>query len=150
MRTARKNRQRYYLDLGGDREFKLSASEWQELLGGGWICPTGIKHARLKPRVIAWVRGGDLFVFSVARIRTVTASWLRAWMYSVGVIRADQVGGSLFEKQDRVMLELDREAQNEALLWRTRRNAKGPNEFAWIPVEAKAEIIRAFRRIPLP
>jgi ATP/maltotriose-dependent transcriptional regulator MalT len=132
--------------------FKLSASEWDELLAGGWTrpIPDRVKTARLASGVAGWIRGCDLYLLdlvALARIRSVSVSWAHAWLYHVGVLRAAVVGEAYFERQDRVMRELDRDLQNEALIWRTFRDkrTKGANSLVWIPSEHKIEILRALR-----
>ena len=135
----------YIIELAAGQVFKLSASEWDELLSGGWIVETGFKTARPKSGVIAWVRGGNLSVFAFVRLRT--ASWARAWLFKVGIIRASAIGEAWDQRRERVMRDLDRDLQNEALLWRTFRDrrTKGANSFSWIASDHKIEILRALR-----
>lgn len=146
---GRRFNSRYFLELSGERLFKLSAVEWQELLSGGWArpIPDRFKTARLTSGVAGWIRGCDLYLLALARIRTISPSWAHAWLYKVGVVRASVVGEAWDERQERVMRDLDREMQNDALLWRTFRDrkTKGANSFAWIPPDIKMQIIRALR-----
>jgi hypothetical protein len=144
---TRRFNSRYFVRLTRDHEFKLSASEFHELRNGGWIEPDapGSKYADLRRGIVAWVRGGDLYLLSLARIQTVTAGWIRAWLYKAGVISAAYVGETICERQERLLFEQERERQNEALLWRTFRDTKGANEFRWIPARHKAELLRALR-----
>lgn len=82
---------------------------------------------RLRPRrgVVAWVHGGDLWLTPLAWVPSVTAKWFLLWLYRVGVISAAQITETLGEHRERVAIEREREAQNEALLWRTFRGTKG-------------------------
>jgi hypothetical protein len=146
MATRSNNRNRYFVRLGRDQEFKLSAQEFHEIYSGGWIEPDapGSSYASLRRGVVAWIRGGDLHLLSLANIRTATAGWWRAWLYRVDTVPASQVGQSLSERQEALLIEQERERQNEALLWRTFRDTKGANEFTWIPAETKAEMLKAF------
>jgi hypothetical protein len=135
----------YLLDLGSDQETELSLTQWNELLSGGWIEQLGYKTARPRRGVVAWIRGGDLWMTPLARIPSVTAGWFLIWLFRVGVISAAQIAETLSERRERVAIEREREAQNEALVWRTFRGTKGANEFRWIPAKHKAEILRALR-----
>ncbi len=135
----------YLIELPGDSDFKVSGAEWREALDRGVVTPAPDRYKVARPAsgVIARVWDGDLYFF--ARIRVSSASWYRAWLYSVGAVSASAVGEGYFERQERALRELDRELQNEALLWRTFRDGRtrGANSFAWIPHEHKIEIIRA-------
>jgi hypothetical protein len=148
MRTPRQNRKRYWIELSRDRRYKLSASEWTELLASGWAREAldQEKTARPSPGVLAWIYKGNLHLLALSRIRASCLSWSFAWLYKVGVVAAASVGEDWEERRHRVMVEADREAQNEALLWRTFRDrrTKGANSFSWIAAETKAEILRAF------
>jgi hypothetical protein len=135
----------YLLDLGSDQETELSLLEWNELLTNGWIERTGYKTARPRRGVVAWIRGGDLWMTPLARIPSVTAGWFLIWLFRVGVISASYVSETASERRERIAIEREREAQNEALLWRTFRNTKGANEFRWIPAGHKTEIFRALK-----
>jgi hypothetical protein len=135
----------YLIKLGSDQDFNLSASEWNELISLGWIEPAGYKTARPRRGVVAWVRGGDLWLAPIVRMPSVTAQWFLLWLFRSTVIPATWIGDSLIERRERVAIEREREAQNEALLWRTFRGTKGANEFRWIPAERKAEYLNALR-----
>jgi hypothetical protein len=137
--------QRYTLDVGTDQEFELTTPEWNELLAGGWIERTGYKTARPRRGVVMWIRGGDLWLTPLARIPSVTANWFLIWLFGVEVMSAAYVAESPVERRERIAIEREREAQNEALMWRTFRGTKGANEFRWIPAGHKAEILRALR-----
>jgi hypothetical protein len=141
----------YFLEISTDRKFDLSASEWDELLAGGWAepIPDRIKIARLVPRVAGWIRGCDLYLLDLvatARIRSVSASWAHAWLYRVGLIPASAVGETRFERESRMKRELDEALWIDAFLWRTSRKekTKGANSLVWIDAETKSEIFRAF------
>jgi hypothetical protein len=139
----------YIVELSAARNFKLSASEWGELLGGGWArsIPDRIKTARLVHGVGGVIRACDLYLFALDRIRTVSDSWAHAWLYRVGIVRASAVGETRFDREDRVMREMAEALWIDAFLWRTSRDekAKGANSFAWIDSDHKLEIIRALR-----
>jgi len=135
----------YLLNLGSDLETELSLSEWDELLAGGWIERIGYKTARPRRGVVAWIRGGDLFVAPFAPMSCVTARWFLIWLFEVTVISAAYVGETVNQRQERALFERERERQNEALIWLARRGKKGKNEFRWIPSGHKAEILRALR-----
>jgi len=148
MATRSNNRNRYFIRLSRGQEFKLSAAEWQELRAGGWIesDAPGSRYAVLRRGVVSWVRGCDLHLLALDRIRTASASWAHAWLYKVGLLRVG-AGEPYFDRQERVMREFDRDLQNEALVWRTFRDkkTKGANSLVWIPSEHKHEIIRALK-----
>jgi hypothetical protein len=135
----------YLLDLGSDQETELSLAEWNELRAGGWIEPTGYKTARPRRGVVAWIRGGDLWMAPLARVPSVTAKWFLIWLFRVSLISAAQLAETVSQRKERVLFERERETQNEALLWRTFRHTKGANEFRWIPAKHKAEILRTLR-----
>jgi hypothetical protein len=137
--------QRYTLDIGTDLDFELTTPEWNELLSGGWIEQTGHKTARPRRGVVAWVRGGELWVAQLARIPSVTANWFLIWLFRVEVISAAFITETVSGRQERMMFERERERQNEALLWRTHRNTKGANEFRYATVQQKTEVFRALK-----
>jgi len=137
--------QRYTLDIGSDQDYELSTPEWNELLSGGWIERSGYKTARPRRGVVAWVRGGDLWMSPLARVPSVTAKWFLIWLFRASVISAAYIAETANQRQERVVLERERERQNEALIWLASRKTRGANEFRWIPAEHKAEIIRALK-----
>jgi hypothetical protein len=134
--------QRYTLDIGSDQDFELATPEWDELLSGGWIERTGYKTARPRRGVVAWVRGGDLWVMPFAHMSCVTAKWFLIWLFQVSVISAAHVAETVSERQERVLFERERERQNEALIWCSRRGKKGANEFRWMTPAQKTEAMR--------
>jgi hypothetical protein len=136
--------QRYTLDVGTDQDFELTTAEWNELFAGGWVEKTGYKIARPRRGVVAWIRGG-LWLTPLARIPSVTANWFLIWLFGVEVMSAAYVAESPVERRERIAIEQDREAQNEALLWRTHRNTKGANEFRYATAQQKAEVFRALK-----
>lgn len=144
---ARRFFNHYYVRLDRDQEFKLSAAEWNELLAGGWIEPEapGSKRARFRRGVVAWIRGGDLWVAPLAYLPSVTARWFLLWLFCTTVISAGQSAEIRSAQREWALVERERETQNEALLWCTFRNTKGANEFRWIPAGHKAEVLRALR-----
>ena len=135
----------YLLDLGSDQETELSLSEWNELLSGAWIEPTGYKTARPRRGVVAWIRGGDLFLAPLAHMPCVTAGWFLIWLFHVTVMSAGQSQEIRAVNREWALLDRERERQNEALIWRARRNTKGKNEFRYIPADRKAEYFRALK-----
>jgi hypothetical protein len=137
--------QRYTLDVGTDQDFELTTPEWKELLSGGWIERTGYKTARPRRGVVAWIRGGDLWLTPLARIPAVTAGWFLLRLFRVCVISAGQSPKIRAAHREWALFDMERETQNEALLWRTSRNTRGRNSFSWIPAGHKAEILRALR-----
>jgi len=141
---ARRSRP-YLLDLGSDQETELSLSEWNELLAGGWIERTGYKTARPKRGVAAWIRGGQLWVAPIVRMPCVTADWFLIWLFQVEIMAAAYLSESVNDRQERVLFERERERQNEALIWCSRRGKKGANEFRWVTPAQKAEILKALR-----
>ena len=70
---------------------------------------------------------------------------MRAWLYAPETVSAQTVGESWEQRRERVRLEQDRDAQNEAMLWQMERNTKGRNEYAYVPAERKIEILKALR-----
>jgi hypothetical protein len=137
--------QRYTLDLGRGESSELSASEWDELLANGWIERIGYKTARPRRGVVAWIRGGQLWVAPIVHMPCVTASWFLIWLFQIEVMSAAYLTESRSDRQERVLFERERDRHNEALLWRTFRHTKGANEFRWIPAGHKSEILRALR-----
>lgn len=146
MRSPRRNRKPYLLDIGGGRHFDLTAAEFAELRAGGWIIPDG-KTAKLRAGVITRIRGCDLFLFSTARLQTVCQSWDYAWFFHVGQVRGKAVVENWEEREARVMRERDEELFVDAFLWRTERGKKrkGANELRWVDPEHKAEVLRALK-----
>jgi hypothetical protein len=132
----------YLLDLGSDQETELSLSEWNELLSGGWIERTGYKTARPRRGVVAWIRGGDLWLTPLARIPAVTARWFVIWLFQIEIMSAAYLTESRSQRHYRVLLERERERQNEALIWLASRKTKGANEFRWMTPAQKAEVMR--------
>jgi hypothetical protein len=137
--------QRYTLNVGTDQDFELTTPEWNELLAAGWIERTGYKTARPRRGVVAWVRGGLLFVIPFARMSCVTARWFLIWLFEVTVISAAYVGETVSKRQERMLFERERERQNEALIWCSRRGKKGANEYRWMTSKQKTEIFRALK-----
>jgi hypothetical protein len=134
--------QRYTLDIGSDQDFELTTPEWNELLSGGWVERTGYKTARPRRGVVAWVRGGELWMTPLARVPSVTAKWFLIWLFRVGVIPAAYIVETGSQRQERVIFERERERQNEALIWLASRKTKGANEFRWMTPAQKAEVMR--------
>src|SRR5262245_11483058 len=134
--------QRYTLDVGTDQDFELTTPEWDELLAGGWIEPNGYKTARPRRGVVAWVRGGDLWMTPLARVSSVTAKWFLIWLFRVGWSAAACIAGTASQRQERLIFERERERQNEALIWLASRKTKGANEFRWMTPAQKAEAMR--------
>src|SRR5262245_30262243 len=106
---ARRSR-RYTLDVGTDQDYELTTPEWNELLAARWIERTGYKTARPRRGVVAWVRGGDLWLTPLARTPSVTARWFLIWLYRVAVISAAQMVETPVERRERVAIEREREA----------------------------------------
>jgi hypothetical protein len=139
----------YLLTLGSDQETELSLSEWDDLLSGGWIERTGYKTARPRRGVVAWIRGGDLWMAPIVRMPCVTASWFLIWLFQVSVSSAEQSAEVRRAQQEWSLRERERETQNEALIWCSRRGKRGANEFRWMTPAQKAEVMRALRPEPV-
>lgn len=137
-----KPQKRYTLDLGRDESSELSASEWKELLANGWIEQTGYKTARPRRGVVAWIRNGDLWVVPICHMPCVTADWFRIWLFRVAVFSAGQSAEIRAVHREWTLLDRDRETQNEALIWCSRRGKKGANEYRWMTPEQKAEALK--------
>jgi hypothetical protein len=134
--------QRYTLDVGTDQDFELATPEWNELLSGGWIERTGYKTARPRRGVVAWIRGGDLWIAPIVRMPCVTASWFLIWLFQVSVSSAEQSAEVRRAQQEWSLRERERETQNEALIWCSRRGKRGANEFRWMTPAQKAEVMK--------
>jgi hypothetical protein len=134
--------QRYTLELGRGESSELSASERDELLTNGWIESTGYKTARPRRGVVAWIRGGDLWIAPIVRMPCVTARWFLIWLFRAIVDSAGQSAEIRRAQQEWAIFDMERETQNEALIWRARRGKKGKNEFRWMTPAQKAEVMR--------
>jgi hypothetical protein len=132
----------YLLDLGSDQETELSLAEWNELLANGWIEQTGYKSARPRRGVVAWIRGGDLWLTPFTPMSCVTARWFLIWLFQVEIMSAAYLTESRSQRQERILFERERERQNEALIWLASRKTKGANEFRWMTPAQKAEAMR--------
>jgi hypothetical protein len=130
------------IDLGSDLETEVSQAEWNELRAGGWIEPTGRKTARPRRGVVMWIRGGHLCVAPLAYMPCATADWFLIWLYSVTVMSAAYLTETVSDRQERVALERERERQNEAAVWRARRDSKGRNEYCYMTPAQKAEAMK--------
>jgi hypothetical protein len=134
--------QRYTLELGRGESSELSASERDELLTNGWIESTGYKTARPRRGVVAWIRGGDLWIAPIVRMPCVTARWFLLWLWRVSVISLGQSPEIRAAHREWSLFDRERETQNEALIWCSRRGKKGANEFRWMTPAQKAEVMR--------
>jgi hypothetical protein len=134
--------QRYTLELGRGESSELSASERDELLTNGWIESTGYKTARTRRGVVAWIRGGQLWVAPIVHMPCVTASWFLIWLFQIEVMSAAYLTESRIQRQERVLFERERDRQNEAVLWRASRKTRGANEFRWMTQAQKAEVMK--------
>lgn len=135
----------YKIQLSSTRQpHHVSAGDFNHLLTKGYI---ELKSPRLgipTRGYYGFVENGRLAFASTARIGTFCAAWFWAWLYRV-VAEESHGPETWAQKRERLVLERDREAQNEALLWRALRDCKGPNEYAWIPAEIKVEFLRALK-----
>ena len=132
----------YRLNLGSDLETELSLAEWNELLAGGWIEQTGYKTARPRRGVVAWIRGGQLWVAPIVHMPCFTADWFLIWLFQIEIIPAAYLSESVNERHMRVLFEFERDRQNEAVIWCSRRGKKGKNEYRWMTPAQKAEAMR--------
>jgi hypothetical protein len=103
-------------DSRKDTDYELSISEWNELLSGGWIERTGYKTARPRRVVVAWVRGGDLWLALLAYMPCATADWFLIWLFRLGLISAAEVGEDSNSRMERVLRRQENELQWEAAI----------------------------------
>jgi hypothetical protein len=150
MGKKRRRVEKRYIEFPGFR-FQVPAADWGEYLRHGFAVRHSERVARPRAGVrLVWEEGRHMLKDSESGLEAaIPSSWrmvIQAWLFKSVTIKAAQLKESPTERQERILFEAERERQNEAVLWRTSRDTKGANEFAWIDPAAKVEMIGALRQ----